>query len=558
MSGMEKSSADAGPVLSPEAEAFVNSVGSATSLPAFVKNVRAISSVASNLDARVAQLEAAIVQDVALSAKVLRIANSVTTSGAGAVGGIDSVKQAIMLLGYDRVQHLSTAASVFEKLEQDAPSTRNLLVESVLSANHSLQLSFAAGYEAPELAYLCGLFRRLGEVLVACYRASAYRTWLEKLRAGAHSYDGAEAKHFGFTFDEVGIALAKRWGIPPAVVNTMRPCRDMSQDGDMLHRITQSSADVARSQFGAVPSSVDVGELRSTIAASLGVDSKSLGEVMQSALADSRPTLGTMQVDLDRWLSGHADAMASVRAERAEREERRERVQAERVANGEAPLAAEELEAVEAVADATAQAFAQAHATLARLAPDANDSAREAKLRDTVRGLVERGQRDASTLDVGSVTHSALNAACEAGYERGVLGISSEDFKMIRGKIGIGRGGTELSRQFLLRPAASFGPLGASLHARQDLFVTLTGAELKLYGKDRLIRDLSPSQFALLPMVVEGKLIGCLYFDSMADAVETTDTARQLIRDLRDQLVGAFARRRAMEQAAAQTLDVMA
>lgn len=544
------STADAGPVLSPEAESFVNAVGAAASLPAFVRNVRAISSVASNLDARVAQLETAIMQDVALSAKVLRIAKSVTNGGVSP-DGVDSVKQAIMLLGYDRVQHLSTAASVFEKLEQDAPSTRDLLVESVLAANHSLQLAFAAGYEAPELAYLCGLFRRLGEVLVACYRARAYRTWLEKLRAGAASHDGAESKHFGFTFEEVGIALARKWGIPPAVVRTMRSCKDMSADGDLLHMITQSSADIAREQYGAVPSSRDVGALRARMAPALGVETKTLEEAMTTALRESKPTLSTMQVDLDRWLTGHAEAMTVVRLKReSHAEERLARQQIRREAGEPEPDDDLLFPVYDDADEERARIASESRAMLARLAPDANDSAREAKLRDTVRALVERKQQDASTLDVGSVTQSALGAACEAGYERGVLGISSEDFKMIRGKLGIGRGGHDLARQFLLRPAASFGPLGGALQQRQDLFVTMTGADLKSYGKDRLLRDLTPQHFALLPLVLEDKLIGCLYFDGATDAVETTETTRQLIRDMRDQLVGAFARRRHVEQAA--------
>ncbi|MCA0375659.1 MAG: HDOD domain-containing protein [Gemmatimonadetes bacterium] len=539
-----------GPQLSPEAEAFVNAVGAAASLPAFVRNVRAISTVASNLDARVAQLESAIMQDVALSAKVLRIAKSVTGSSGE---GVDSVKQAIMLLGYDRVQHLSTAASVFEKLEQDAPSTRDLLVESILSANHSLQLAMSAGYEAPELAYLCGLFRRLGEVLVACYRTRPYRTWLDKLQAGAPGTDGAQTKHFGFTFDEVGIALARKWGIPPAVVRTMRPCNELTSDGDVLHMITQSSADIARDQYGAVPSTRDVTELRERMALALGIEAKDVEGAMAVALKESKPTLNTMSVDLDRWLAGHADAMAVVKQKQAVRAAKHEqRLQARRGA-GETISEDELLFPVyDDAHEAREQEAAETQAMLERLAPSDHDSAHEKKLRDTVRLLVEQKQRDASRLDVGSVTQSALGAACEAGYERGVLGISSEDFKMIRGKLGIGRGGHELSRTFLLRPTASFGPLGAALQQRQDLFVMLSGAELKTYGKDRLLRDLTPAHFALLPLVLEDKLIGCLYFDG-AEPVETTETARQLIRDMRDQLVGAFARRRASESATAGT-----
>jgi HD-like signal output (HDOD) protein/GAF domain-containing protein len=515
--------------LSPEAEAFVNSVGAATDLPAFVRNVRAIGTVAQNLDARVALLEDAIIQDVALTARILRIANSVALSTAGPGASIESIKQAIMLLGYDRVQHLSMASSVFEKLEQDAPSVRDLLVESVLAANHSLQLSLAVGYDRPEQAYLCALFRRLGEVLVACYRPRPYHKWLQHLLAGGAAHDGAESAHFQFTFEEVGIALARRWGMPSGVVRTMRVFRGVSLEGDPLHAITQCSVDIARCLYGAVPAArgVTADGIREQYAKAIGLDVQGMTECVAPALADARPTLSSMQVDLEAWLVGHADSMAAARARQTDTQHG--------VLQATPPVAL-------TPEDVEQEVLQGIHA---RLAPHDHDTPREAQLRDAVRHLVHHRQQESSDFSVGSVTDSTLRAACAAGYERGVLGISSEDFKLIRGRMGIGRGSTELARNFLLRPTPAFGPLGAALHLRSDLFIELTGADARLYGRDRLVKELAPSHFALLPLVLEAKLIGCLYFDSTMESVETTDTSRDLLCALRDQLVAAFARHRA-------------
>jgi HD-like signal output (HDOD) protein len=108
---------------------------------------------------------------------------------------------------------------------------------TALTANHGLQLSCTAGWAKPELAYLCGLFRRLGEVLVAC-QAQA--------QPGAPPAEGDEAAVFAFTFEEVGVALARRWGMPAAVVHTMRTYRGVSDGDHTLHMITQCSAEVAR------------------------------------------------------------------------------------------------------------------------------------------------------------------------------------------------------------------------------------------------------------------------------------------------------------------------
>ncbi len=508
--------------LSPEAEAFVRAVGAAADLPAFVHNVRAIGQMASNLEAKVELLEQAIVQDVTLAAKVIKIANALTGSVTATAGEpqISSVKQAIMLLGYDRVQHLSSATSVFGKIEQDAPAVRDLLVESVLTANHGLQLSLAVGSTKPELAYLCGLFRRLGEVLVACYRPKQYRVWQERAQRGAPPQEGDEAQVFAFTFEEVGVALASKWGMPGAVVQTMRPYRGLGEGDHVLHMVTQCSAEVARLQFGAVPSDDDnaLHLLREAWAKRVGVPIDDLAGCLDAALTEAAPTLRTMHVDMDAWMAGQRDARAVARVRR------------ERELAGLSEVAGE--------AAALAELSEQLNANSA-------DSDREAALRESVRKLVALRQDASAPNDVGSVTNATLRAACEAGFERGVLGISTEDFKFIRRRVGIGSGGTELARNFVVRPTANFGPIGAALQAQADLFVELTGADAKVYGRDRLIRELDPSQFALLPLVVGDTLLGCLYFDSTVESVDVTDTTRWLMRNLRDQLVAAFAKHRA-------------
>ena len=519
--------------LTPEADAFVKAVGAAADLPAFVRNVQSIGNVAANLDARVGLLEHAIMQDVALSATVLRIANA-AAGGGNSQSTVASVKQAIMLLGFDRVQHLSTAASVFEQIEQDAPLVRDLLVESVLAANHSLHLSFAAGYDRPELAYLCGLFRRFGELLVACYRPRPYRAWLQRMHADGPTVDGTEAKQLGFTFEDVGIALAKRWGMPVAVVRTMRAYRGVSLEGETLHAITQCSVEIVRCLYGASTTTdgtntvtgADANEIRTRFASLIGIDVKTMEQCMMAAIDDAKPTLRTMQVDPHVWLRGQADAatVALVKRDRADDS----RADGERGGRASTPANAESLQA-----------------TIARLAPNPSDSTHEARLRDVVRGLLQQREQQHDSFSVGSVTNSTLRAACEAGYERGVLGISAEDFTLIRGHVGIGRGSAELARTFLLRPSAAYGPLGAALQVRSDLFVEMVGADAKRYGRDRLLKDFSPSNFALLPLVLEMKLIGCLYFDSTIESVHSTATSRQLLCDLRDHLVAAFAHHRA-------------
>ena len=511
-------------VSSPEAEAFVKAVGAAADLPSFVRNVQSIGSLGTDLDARVELLERAITQDIALSAKILRIANS--TTGGGGERTVGSVKQAIMMLGFDRVQHLSAAASVFDEVDKKAPAVRDLQIQSVLAANLGLQLAAAAGYDKPELAYLCGMFRRFGEMLVACYRPTPYREWTEQVASDGPFAEGAEAKQFGFTFEEVGVALAKRWGLPDAVVRTMRTFRGVSQDLQVLHAITQCSTELVSALDGDPAAGGTAGEIRARFAPLIGVDASTMDSCIEGMLEEAAPALRGMQVNLDTWRQVRAEAAAVSRKKRTVEGPRAGRVAGER----------QRTPADETVATSAAE----------RLAPSATDTAQESRLRAVVRDLAQQRDQGSApaSFSVASVTDSTLRAACEAGYERGVLGINSEDLTMIRGRVGIGRGNAELARNFLVRTTAAFGPLAAALQTHTDLFIEMTGADAKTYKRDRIIKDLDPSAFALLPMVIDSKLIGCLYFDSTIESVPESETSRQLLRDLRDSLVAALARHR--------------
>jgi hypothetical protein len=258
--------------------------------------------------------------------------------------------------------------------------------------------------------------------------------------------------------------------------------------------------------------------LRAVWARRLAVIVEELADCQEAAMQEAVPTLRTMHVDMESWVRGRRDAQAVARVRRKQR-----------------PGGAGE---IEGEAEVLARLGEQ-------LAASDDDSEREARLRTAVRALVELRQESSTPNDVGHVTHATLRAACDAGFERAVLGISTDDFTFVRGRVGIGYGSTELARNFVVRPAATFGPIGAALQARTDLFVELAGADGKLYGRDRLVREFNPSQFALLPLVLEERLLGCLYFDSTLESIEATETTRWRMRHLRDQLVAAFARHRA-------------
>jgi HD-like signal output (HDOD) protein len=80
---------------------------------------------------------------------------------------------------------------------------------------------------------------------------------MQPLLVGAPPHDGAEATVFPFTFEDVGVALAKKWGMPVSVIRTMRTYRGASLEGAQLRALTQCSVDVARATLSGMQ--VDLG-----------------------------------------------------------------------------------------------------------------------------------------------------------------------------------------------------------------------------------------------------------------------------------------------------------
>jgi len=487
------------------AECFVRSIGSATRLPAFVRNVRSIGSVAANLQIRVELLEKAILKDLALTSRVLRIASYASQ---GAI--ITSVKQAIILLGYERVTTLSSSAAVFDTLERNSSAVHDLLVMSVLTANQGLALAVQAGNGRPEMAYLCGLFCNLGEVMAACYRTEQYEQWAASRTLADPAPDGSEASHFGFAFEQVAVLLAKQWGMPPEVVQSLRrlvPTQEAPRDR-LLH-IAQFSADLTRAIYATRPTAAASPEVETLIglfSTPLGMERKAIDAAMADARRESLPALRQMNVSIDGW--------------------RRMRIRD---------------------AGARAEAIDETAELQRRGGAAEEESVTEVAVRTVLATAVEHC-RTVGAPSFTEALNATLGAGKAAGYSRGVLALSNETFSSVRGRIGSGAGHEELLQCFDVGTNAMFGALAAALDHRTDIFVDMQDADALRYRRDATLRTLRPRCFAMLPLVLSGRLIGCLYFDSAAP-MDTSLRLQQLLCVARDRLVVAFLQQRDGSQA---------
>src|SRR5260370_23988578 len=150
-----------------------------------------------------------ILKNVSLTAMVLRAANSFDYSPRGKP--ILSVSRAVTVMGWDSVGNLGVGVLLFEHFREQMDKPKELILLMLLTGNHARQIAMRAGLRGIEEAYLCGMFRNLGELSMACYLQKEYADILQS--ANETQLPEAEAcEHvLNFRFEDMGKAMTHHW-----------------------------------------------------------------------------------------------------------------------------------------------------------------------------------------------------------------------------------------------------------------------------------------------------------------------------------------------------------
>lgn len=157
-----------------------------------------------------------IAQDQALSAKVLRVANS---SFYGLRGKVVTVQDAMVVLGFRNVRTLVMAAGVtgsFPALAAGWFDLRAFWMHGIITAVCARSFAGDAGIN-PDRAFTAGLLHDIGRVVLATCFPDHYRRVAE-YRALHDCYPiDAERHILGLDHAAVGGALTERWQFAPVI-----------------------------------------------------------------------------------------------------------------------------------------------------------------------------------------------------------------------------------------------------------------------------------------------------------------------------------------------------
>ena len=165
-------------------------------------------------DASVNQVSSIISRDPALTAKLLRLANSASFGLQRSVGSVD---EAISMIGMAKVRTLSLASCMSESFPVlPGLDPTEFWKSSMATAGYAQWMAGRIGADAQQ-AWLTGMMVRLGELLIG----QADPVTLKEIEKLPHLPGGRwerEKQLVGFSEGQVTAELARRWNFPTDIV----------------------------------------------------------------------------------------------------------------------------------------------------------------------------------------------------------------------------------------------------------------------------------------------------------------------------------------------------
>lgn len=198
----------------------IERIGDLPTLPAVVSKVLEL---AHDLASSMGDIGSVIQNDVSLSMKVLKIANSPFYALRHRVG---TVERALIVLGMEEVVHLVMAVSVFQAFP-DLPGQATLDREQFW--DHSAGCGYIARLLARRLGlqfegeeFVAGLVHDVGKIVLDQYFHDGSVTVLELVQNRHTPMLKAERLVLGATHPEIGEWLLRRWRLPEALIDSVR------------------------------------------------------------------------------------------------------------------------------------------------------------------------------------------------------------------------------------------------------------------------------------------------------------------------------------------------
>jgi HD-like signal output (HDOD) protein len=245
-----------------------------------------------------------VLSDVALTQRILRLANTVRYRTAAGTA-VTTVSRAISLLGFDNVKTVALAMLLVDALDRSdhAYGVRVELEAALCASLVGREMARHSFYRGAEEASIGALFKNLGPLLVASHEYERYREIGALVGAGQHTPAQAAQLILGCSYDALSEAVLGEWQIPDVIVRAQRPLADGVQKvavnrGEWMRQAASFSLGVAR-LLGRTDAPAGTPEAQALLArygAALGIGMAELDELFATVAREMRELLQSMNM----------------------------------------------------------------------------------------------------------------------------------------------------------------------------------------------------------------------------------------------------------------------
>ena len=192
-------------------------------MPIFDNTVQQVITVSQNDLAPISDLAGIVLQDPSLTARVLKLANSVHYNPT--VSSVSTVTRAIIVLGFNAVRNMCLTLSLVDDLATGASRERfaRELARSMHAATQAHALANARGDKSPEEVFIATLFYRIGELAFWCFSGEV-GDQLERLMSQPNiTPEQAQEKLLGFRLSHLSRQLAREWHLSDLLQKATAP-----------------------------------------------------------------------------------------------------------------------------------------------------------------------------------------------------------------------------------------------------------------------------------------------------------------------------------------------
>ena len=204
-------------------------------LPGFSKVIGAIVGAMRGEDDREFNMTCTVLQDPALTQRVLRLANSAMYSVFGQ--NINTVSKAVIVLGTDSIGHLALGLKLIDGLAGASAQTgtaRREMEQALMAAHVAREVACTATVLDSEEAVVCAMLHSLGRMMVSFYLPESWQLMQQRIMQGETEALAAQGV-LGLGLDAVGRLVAQRWGLPAPLIDSLRDVQPQMLDEPLDH-----------------------------------------------------------------------------------------------------------------------------------------------------------------------------------------------------------------------------------------------------------------------------------------------------------------------------------